>query len=99
MAFSDIHKEVEHIFLPFHWAEGIDVIESILLEEGEIHKFRLPESFMVTHRYTVVAKNVDLVGHFLSSSYYILGFQYLIHPSLFDFLIKLLYNLRVFEIF
>ena len=95
---ADVYEQVEHILLSLNRAECVDCVKGILLEEGEVYELGLPESLVVTHRNTVVAENVDLVGHLLAPADYILGLEDFVHPPLFDFFVEVGDDFRVLEV-
>ena len=58
---AEFQHKVEHVFLAFHRAKGINAVEGVLLEEHEVDQFGLPETDVVADRHTIVSEDVDLL--------------------------------------
>ncbi len=54
---------------------------------------------MIAHRNAIVSENVDLLGGLFASADYVLCLFDLFDPTLFDCLVEVMLNLRIFEIF
>ena len=59
---ADVDNHVQDFFLTFHGSYGVNLVESILLQDNEVNQFRFPEGYVIFHGYTVIAENVDLPG-------------------------------------
>ena len=59
-AVADAEHQLQHIFLALERTEGVDFVESVLLEDDEVHELALPENLVIVHRHAVIAQDVDL---------------------------------------
>ena len=81
---TDVDNHIQNIFLAFHRSNGVDFVESILLQDNEVNQFRFPESNMVFYRYTVVTEDINLFGDFLTTLQTSFEFIYLANPFTVD---------------
>ena len=91
--------QLDHIFLSLDRAEGIDCVECVLLEDDIVDEFGFPEYFVISHRHSVVAEDVDLLVGFTSLADDVLELAYLFAPTRSHGLVQIFLDFRIFEIF
>ena len=64
---ADVHHQVEHVLLALQRADGVNLVEGVLLEDNEVDDLALPERLVVIHGHAVVAKDVDLFLNLLTA--------------------------------
>ena len=95
---ADVEHEFKHVALSLDRAEGVDVVECVLLEDHEVNELGLPEELMVAHWHTVVTEDVDLVVCVLTLADDVLCLLHHLDPAWSDLLSEVLADLRVLEI-
>ena len=96
---ADVDNHVQDFFLTFHGSYGVNLVESILLQDNEVNQFRFPEGYVIFHGYTVIAENVDLLRNFLTALQTGLDFVYLAHPFAVDTLGYIILEFGILDIF
>ena len=96
---TDVHNEFEHEFLTFEWADSIDFVECILLENNEVDNLWFPECNVIIYRHTVVAEDVDLFLHLFTTEENSLHLVDHTNPVALDFSFDIFFKFRIFDIF
>ena len=93
-----VQDQVQHVPLPFPWAEGVDRIESVLLQESEVKQLSLPECLVIGYGDSIVAEDIDLVAGFLALADHPLEGGHFVNPSFFDILLEPALDFRIFKV-
>ena len=64
---TDVDYHIQNVFLTFHRSYRINLVESILLQDYKVNQFRFPEDHVIFYRHTIVTKDIDLFGNFLTT--------------------------------
>ena len=94
---ADIHHEVEDVLLTLHWADSIDLIERILLENNEVDYLGIPELLVIIYWYTVVTQDIDLLLDLLTTLQVGLHIVHLAEPLAIDEIGDILLKHRILD--
>ena len=96
---TNVNYHVQNIFLTFHRSYRINFVECILLQNNKVDQFRFPENNVIFYRYTIVTKNIDLLGNLFTTLQTGLDFIYLPDPFTVDMFGDICFKFRIFDVF
>ena len=96
---ANLHNLVQHELLTCERGYRIDRIERILLQDHEVDQFRFPEDHVIFHRYTIVTKDVDLFGNFLTAQHSCFDLVHLVDPCRRDMFCYIFLKFGIFKVF
>jgi len=96
---TNVNYHVQNIFLTFHRSYRINFVECILLQNNKVDQFRFPENNVIFYRYTIVTKNIDLLGNLFTTLQTCFQFIDLTNPFTVDVLFDVCFKFRIFDIF